>query len=190
MSAPKVATKTTKIADPQQSNFKLHSCKCAALESMLPLERLLSTVRLYECNLYLHSMLSHSDCQTRGVQHMQQLVIQGMQNHMYRRCRNYGSELAEDIFPNLPHIGANISDIVVFNFGLWHNDLASFSGNASAVAQSLISHRASLPFLIWRESSPQHFDTPQGEYGCQTCQSPHFPYICRVRQSLDLNLKE
>lgn len=89
-------------------------------------------------------------------------------------------DLARDIFPYLPDIGAVSSDIVVFNFGVWHNDLSTFASNASAVAQYLIQRRASMPFLVWRESSPQHFDTPQGEFGCESCIPPAYPFQCKV----------
>ena len=88
--------------------------------------------------------------------------------------------LTEDIFPYLPALGARNSDIVVFNFGVWHNDVASFAGNVSAVQTYLRQHQSSMPYLIWREASPQHFDTPQGEFRCEGCVEPDYPFECKV----------
>ena len=96
------------------------------------------------------------------------------------RCRNYGQHLVEDMFPHLWRLGAVKSDIVLFNFGVWHNDLAGFEGNASLVEAYLQAHRRELPFLVWRDSAPQHFDTPTGEFGCAGCPAPKAPYQCKV----------
>ena len=85
------------------------------------------------------------------------------------------------MFPHLWRLGAVKSDIVLFNFGVWHNDLAGFEGNASLVEAYLQAHRRDLPFLVWRDSAPQHFDTPTGEFGCAGCPAPKAPYQCKVR---------
>lgn len=96
------------------------------------------------------------------------------------RCSNYGSSLAEDTLPNLHRLGAVQSDVVLFNFGVWHNDLQSFQGNVSLVASFLRQHRHELPLLIWRETAPQHFDTPLGEFACDGCPEAQGPYKCKV----------
>lgn len=89
--------------------------------------------------------------------------------------------LAEDIFPYFSDIGAKQSDIVLFNFGIWHNDMKTFVGNMSEVFSYLRKHQAGMPFLIWREIAPQHFDTPFGEFACDGCPSAAYPFECKVR---------
>ena len=65
--------------------------------------------------------------------------------------------------------------------GVWHNTIEAYSSNVTAVVNYLQFNRKKLPFLIWRDNTPQHFDTPLGEFGCDGCPEPHVPYQCKVR---------
>ena len=89
--------------------------------------------------------------------------------------------MTRDIFPYLPDIGAKKSDIIMFNFGVWHNDMRSFVGNLSEVYQYLTERKDRMPYLIWREVGPQHFDTPLGEFACEGCPAPEYPFECKVQ---------
>lgn len=89
--------------------------------------------------------------------------------------------MTRDIFPYLPDIGAKKSDIIMFNFGIWHNDMKTFVGNLSEVYQYLTEFKERMPYLIWRDVGPQHFDTPLGEFACEGCPAPEYPFECKVR---------
>ena len=84
------------------------------------------------------------------------------------------------MLPNLHRLGAVASDIVLFNFGVWHNGEASVAGNASLLESYITSNRGQLPFLVWRETAPQHFATPLGEFSCSGCPEAEAPYECKV----------
>lgn len=58
--------------------------------------------------------------------------------------------------------------------------MESYSSNVTAVVEYLRENRTGLPFLVWRDSSPMHFDTPLGEFRCDGCQLPVLPFQCKV----------
>ena len=62
--------------------------------------------------------------------------------------------------------------------------MEAYSSNVTAVVDYLQFNRKKMPFLIWRDNTPQHFDTPLGEFGCDGCPEPHVPYQCKVRARL------
>ncbi len=76
---------------------------------------------------------------------------------------------------------------MLFNFGAWHNDDATYASNVSSLVTYLLEHRAKLPYLIWRDTSPQHFNTPMGEFGCEGCSPPELPWKCQVASTPSLS---
>ena len=125
---------------------------------------------------------SATDCEKNGrkVDSLNTLIYSLSNNMLLPCCRNYGIHMTRDIFPYLPDIGAKKSDIIMFNFGVWHNDMTSFVGNLSEVHQYLTERRDKMPYLIWRDVGPQHFDTPLGEFACDGCPAPQYPFECKV----------
>ncbi len=67
------------------------------------------------------------------------------------------------------------TDIVVANFALWINKEPELRANLTAFADYAAAHGPELPFLIWRDSSVQHFNTPDGDYV-----GVNWPWTCRA----------
>lgn len=42
-------------------------------------------------------------------------------------------------------------------------------------------HKAQLPIHVWRDASPQHFNTPTGDFKCDNCPDAPYPFVCEVR---------
>ncbi|PSC74635.1 hypothetical protein C2E20_2257 [Micractinium conductrix] len=56
-------------------------------------------------------------------------------------------------------------DVIDFNVGLWHHMKDNnYTQLVQALADHVAANRASLPHLLWRDNSPQHFDIEHGEF--------------------------
>ena len=42
-------------------------------------------------------------------------------------------------------------------------------------------HKAKLPIHVWRDASPQHFNTPTGDFKCDNCPDAPWPFVCEVQ---------
>eukprot|EP00884_Botryococcus_braunii_P017742 jgi/Botrbrau1/4651/Bobra.33_2s0022.1 len=102
---------------------------------------------------------------------------------------NYGQRIVEEVLPLLPSLGAKPSDIMLLNFGLHNNKVTEYEHQLSLFHKYFKRYKADMPFLIWRETSPQHFKTHTGEFTCSDCEPLEFPFICRAVQNVTLNLK-
>ena len=71
---------------------------------------------------------------------------------------------------------------MVLNFAVWYNTPESYQLALHEFAGFYNAHRARLPYMIWRDSSPQHFDTTDGSFaGAQT------PYKCQALPGVTLD---
>lgn len=73
-----------------------------------------------------------------------------------------GDWLVTELAPKFGALGIARSDIMLLNFAVWVNVADEYSGNLAMWADYYERHRAQLPFVIWRDASVQHFDTPTG----------------------------
>ena len=70
------------------------------------------------------------------------------------------------------------NDIVMMSTGMWSNDVDTYSSRLSTFAQYYKLHKQELPYFVWRDSSPQFFHTPTGDFGGSVhavCQPIGFP---------------
>lgn len=70
------------------------------------------------------------------------------------------------------------NDIVVMNTGLWSNDVETYQARLNTFAEYYQRHQHELPFFVWRDSSPQFFHTPTGDFDKSehaVCQPIGFP---------------
>ena len=74
-----------------------------------------------------------------------------------------GDHMVTDVAPRFAKLGVRRSDIMVVNFAVWINKAAELEENLSLWADFYRRERQRLPFVIWRDASVQHFDTPTGE---------------------------
>ena len=79
---------------------------------------------------------------------------------------NMGDHLVTDVAPRFAKLGAQRSDIMVVNFAVWINRAAELEENVRMWAGFYQREKKRLPFVIWRDASVQHFDTPTGEGAC------------------------
>ena len=54
------------------------------------------------------------------------------------------------------------SDILLVNVAVWLNSEKTLQTEISMWADYFTRHRQKLPFIIWRDASVQHFNTPTG----------------------------
>ena len=73
------------------------------------------------------------------------------------------------MIPRWPVLGVKRTDVVLLNFAVWLNSHAELRENAKIWADFYRDHHRELPFIIWRDASVQHFDTPTGDYKCDGC---------------------
>ncbi|KAK9794069.1 hypothetical protein WJX73_006073 [Symbiochloris irregularis] len=75
--------------------------------------------------------------------------------------------------PLLQHMARNTQPLVLFNFGLWHHRPLML---ASSLKQLLtLLNTGNYPMMIWRDTSPQHFNTSDGLY---IINDGELPYTC------------
>ena len=53
---------------------------------------------------------------------------------------------------------------MVTNFAAWYNTPAAYQEALASFANYYRANADRLPVMLWRDSSPQHFDTPDGSY--------------------------
>ena len=75
---------------------------------------------------------------------------------------NMGDWLVTDLAPKFGALGVRRQDIMVLNFAIWVNVADEYAGNLAMWADYYRRHKAALPFVLWRDASVQHFDTPTG----------------------------
>ena len=78
---------------------------------------------------------------------------------------NTADHLVEDVLPVMKSLGAKTTDIMVMNVGVWYNDEDMYALDMELFSAGWHKHKADLPIGIWRDTSPQHFDTPTGAAG-------------------------
>eukprot|EP00884_Botryococcus_braunii_P017736 jgi/Botrbrau1/4646/Bobra.33_2s0017.1 len=105
------------------------------------------------------------------------------------RC-NTGVKLAEVVLPLLAGLGAFPRDIMLLNFGLHINWPTDYMPQLYVFQKQFLQLRSELPFAIWAESSPQHFPTYSGDFGCPDCPDPSTfktPVACQAVAKVSLN---
>ena len=76
---------------------------------------------------------------------------------------NFPGELVR-LLPDYERLTMKHSDTVIFNVGLWLNDVETYTREMQEFATYYHEHKKRLPFFLWRDSSVQHFNTPVGNY--------------------------
>lgn len=98
--------------------------------------------------------------------------------------RNKGLNFIRHVFPLLPQLGPLTSDIMLLNFGLHSNNVTEYQEWLEAFRDYYSAMASQLPFVVWRETSPQHFARHTGEATCPDCEPlPDFSE-CVVRTLL------
>lgn len=75
---------------------------------------------------------------------------------------NLGDWLVDNLVPRFGRLGVLPTDIMVLNFAVWINSAAELQRNVTVFSDFYEKYRTVLPFIIWRDASIQHFDTPTG----------------------------
>ncbi|KAK9832530.1 hypothetical protein WJX81_006130 [Elliptochloris bilobata] len=99
---------------------------------------------------------------------------------------NMGDWLVDTLLPRLPALGARRQDIIVLNFAVWINWAQTYREQIAYFAAYHRKHRQELPFIVWRDSSVQHFDTPTGDYECDGCPKAERPFNCHAIDNVTL----
>lgn len=88
------------------------------------------------------------------------------------RCNN-GHDLAAHILPNAYALSSS-SDIWMLNFAVWINKPDEYASHLQEFRAYYEEHEAEMPWIIWRDASPQHFPkSPTGDF--ETWGPDHFP---------------
>ena len=93
---------------------------------------------------------------------------------------NMGDRLVQTMLPSLGPLGAQPADILVLNIAVWMNRGPEYEANLGMFADFWRLHNTSLPQTVWRDASPQHFDTPTGDFKCDGCPDASHPFKCQV----------
>ncbi|KAK9825884.1 hypothetical protein WJX81_000941 [Elliptochloris bilobata] len=88
---------------------------------------------------------------------------------------NNGASWADHVLPVFDGLGVRRDDIVLANFALWINKEPELRANLTAFADYVAAHAEEMPFIVWRDSSAQHFNTPDGDYV-----GVSWPWSCRA----------
>ncbi|KAK9841328.1 hypothetical protein WJX74_003987 [Apatococcus lobatus] len=76
-----------------------------------------------------------------------------------------GDDLMLRVLPGFPRVtGSSLNDLMLLNFGHAHLGWEDYQANLTNFAHYVRTRQAELPFLIWQESTPQHYDSPNGDY--------------------------
>ena len=70
--------------------------------------------------------------------------------------------MVKDLLPVRERIGMRRSDIMLVNIAVWVNSEKNLRANISMWADYYKRHKQQMPFVIWRDASVQHFNTPTG----------------------------
>ncbi|KAK9868414.1 hypothetical protein WJX84_008112 [Apatococcus fuscideae] len=88
------------------------------------------------------------------------------------RCNN-GHDLAVHILPNARSLSSS-ADIWLLNFAVWLNKAEDYTSHLQAFKEYYERNEQDMPFIIWRDGSPQHF--PKSATGDFESWGPdHFP---------------
>ncbi|KAK9868045.1 hypothetical protein WJX84_001376 [Apatococcus fuscideae] len=75
-----------------------------------------------------------------------------------------GDDLMLRVLPGFPRAtSSKLDDLMLLNFGHAHSDWEAYQGNLTNFAHYIRTRQAELPFLIWQESSAEHYDSPNGD---------------------------
>ncbi len=75
---------------------------------------------------------------------------------------NLADHMVKDLMPMRKGIGMRRSDIMLVNIAVWVNSEKNLRANISMWAEYYKRHKQQMPFVIWRDASVQHFNTPTG----------------------------
>lgn len=75
---------------------------------------------------------------------------------------NLADHMVKDLMPVRERIGMRRSDIMLVNIAVWVNSEKNLRANISMWADYYKRHKQQMPFVIWRDASVQHFNTPTG----------------------------
>ena len=77
-------------------------------------------------------------------------------------CSNMADHLVKDFLPVREGVGMRRSDIMLVNVAVWLNSEKTLRTQINLWVDYFRRHRQRLPFVIWRDASVQHFNTPTG----------------------------
>ena len=75
---------------------------------------------------------------------------------------NLADHMVKELLPLRDKLGMRKSDIMLVNIAVWVNSEKNLRSNISMWASYYTRHKQQLPFVIWRDASVQHFNTPTG----------------------------
>ena len=75
---------------------------------------------------------------------------------------NLADHMIKDLMLVRERIGMRRSDIMLVNIAVWVNSEKNLRANISMWADYYKRHKQQMPFVIWRDASVQHFNTPTG----------------------------
>lgn len=70
--------------------------------------------------------------------------------------------MVKELLPMRERIGMRRKDIMLVNIAVWVNSEKNLRANISMWANYYTRYKQQLPFVIWRDASVQHFNTPTG----------------------------
>ena len=68
----------------------------------------------------------------------------------------------KNLLPVREGMGMRKSDIMLVNVAVWLNSEKTLRTEISMWVDYFTRHKKQLPFVIWRDASVQHFNTPTG----------------------------
>ena len=77
-------------------------------------------------------------------------------------CSNLADHMVKELLPMRERIGMRRKDIMLVNIAVWVNSEKNLRANISMWANYYTRYKQQLPFVIWRDASVQHFNTPTG----------------------------
>lgn len=109
--------------------------------------------------------------------------------HAWASCHGYClRHVWSCVTPRAVPSPAQALPILRSSTGVWVNDAPGYAKFVGMLADYLHLHAATLPVVVWRDSSSQHFDNPTGDFGCvpeKGCWAPQhsYPFVCQARQA-------
>ena len=94
-----------------------------------------------------------------------------------------GNETVKNTLPVLYNGNVQSKDIILINFGLWHHDELSYKAALGSFASLTASLKRQCPNIFWKDTPPQHFDTPSGSWRSGLGKPP---FRCRQIQGVEL----
>eukprot|EP00884_Botryococcus_braunii_P012833 jgi/Botrbrau1/21550/Bobra.174_2s0051.1 len=88
---------------------------------------------------------------------------------------NLPEKMVGEVMPVMEGLSVKPTDIFVYNSAVWINDEEEYRQGLQQFAAAYRQEHRRMPFMIWRDSSVQHFNTPTGDYSVKGSPPPCMP---------------